>query len=215
MTTFYIVRHAQSGGNAKIASDHVIGKGSELTEKGREQALKISNKFKNITFDAIFSSDFTRANQTAEIIALEHKLAVQATERLRERSLGIYFKKNPEKNREIVEENLLKIFKGLNDQAKMDYKISDDVESANEATSRFTTFLREIALEYNNKTILIVCHGNLIRTFLVHLGWTTYDELPKSSFKNTGYVTLESDGVDFFIKKVYGATKNKVGKRGW
>ena len=215
MTTFYILRHAESKGNAKIANDHALGRGSELTQIGHEQAVEISKTFKNIKFDTIFSSDLTRAIQTAETIVKEKELVIHTTNRLRERSLGIYFKKNPKMTRETVEKNLLEIFEGLSDERKMDYKISEDVESPNEATSRFITFLREVAIEYKDKTILLVCHGNLMRTFLVHLGWAKYNELPKGSIKNTGYIILESDGIDFFIKEVHGATKNKNGKRGW
>lgn len=215
MTTIYIVRHGESGGNAEIASDHVIGKGSSLTEKGLKQAAAISKEFKNITFDAIFSSDLERAFKTAEIIAKEKGTVLQTTKLLRERSLGLYLKKNPEKTRESIEQDLQKAFEGLDDQAKMDYKFSENFESPSESTKRFTDFLKQIALKYKGKTILVISHGNLMRTFLVHLGWAKYNELPKGSIKNTGYIIIESYGSSFFIKKVQGATKNKNGKRGF
>ena len=215
LTTFYIIRHGESEGNTGQANNHVFGKGSVLTEKGKQQAKSLGSALKDIKFDAVFSSDLTRAHQTAEIIALERKIAIQTTERLRERTLAPYFKKNPEKNREDVEKELIKAFETLSDKAKMAYKLDDEIESAQEATTRFITFLREIAVAYEGKTILIVCHGNLMRTLLAHLGWATYDELPKNSMENSGYIILESDGADMFLKNVQGATKITEGRRAW
>jgi broad specificity phosphatase PhoE len=215
LTTFYIVRHGESVGNTTKASNHVFGKGSVLTEKGKDQARTLGSYLNNITFDEVFSSDLLRAQQTAEIIALEKNIAVKTTERLRERTLAPYFKKNPEKTREDVEKDLQKAFDNLTDAEKMAYKFDEDIESAQEATTRFITFLREIAVAYEGKTILIVCHGNLMRTLLAHLGWATYDELPQNTIKNSGFIVLESDGADMFIKQVQGATKIAKVKRGW
>lgn len=215
LTTFYIVRHGESEGNTGQANNHVFGKGSVLTEKGKDQAKTLGSLLRDISFDAVFSSDLTRAQQTAEIIALEKNLAVTTTESLRERTLAPYFQKNPGTTREDVEKQLLKAFKNLTDKAKMAYKLDEDIESAEEANMRFITFLREIAVAYKGKTILIVCHGNLMRTLLAHLGWATYDELPQESIKNSGYIILESDGADIFIKEVNGATKITDRKRGW
>jgi len=215
LTTFYIVRHGESEGNTAEASNHVFGKGTILTDKGKEQAKSFNEILKNISFDAVFSSDLIRAVQTAEIIALERKIAVQTTERLRERTLAPYFKKHPGKTREDLEKELVKAFEKLSDKAKMAYKLDEEIESAEEANIRFNTFLREIAVAYEGKTILVVCHGNLMRTLLAHLGWAKYDELPKNAMKNSGYIILESDGADIFLKDVQGATKITEGKRGW
>jgi len=215
LTTFYIIRHGESEGNTGQANNHVFGKGSILTEKGKVQAKTLGSMLKDINFDAVFSSDLTRAQQTAEIIALEKNLAVKTTEHLRERTLAPYFQKNPGTTREDVEKQLLKAFKNLTDKAKLAYKLDEDIESAEEANMRFITFLRETAVAYEGKKILIVCHGNLMRTLLAHLGWATYDELPQDSIKNSGYIILESDGADMFLKDVQGATRITEGKRGW
>lgn len=85
-TTIYIVRHGESEANAKGILQGQ--KDYPLTPKGEEQALIISNELKGINFDAIFSSDLLRAKRTAEIIAVERKLAVNTTKMLRERNYG-------------------------------------------------------------------------------------------------------------------------------
>src|SRR5579859_7259800 len=152
LTTFYIVRHGESKGNIGEGNNHSFGKGSVLTEKGKDQAKSLASALKNITFDALFSSDLIRAEQTAEIIALESNVIVKTTERLRERTLAPYFKKHPEKTREDVENELQKAFENLSDKSKIAYKLDEDIESAAQATSRFITFLREIAVAYEGKT---------------------------------------------------------------
>lgn len=156
-----------------------------------------------------------RAAQTAAIITLERKLAVKTIEALRERSITKYLQKFPGKNREIVEEEIIKALENLDEKAKSAYKHTDDFDSSEEAAVRLITFLRETAVAYSGKTILIVSHGNLMRATLTHLGWAKYDELPKRAIDNIGYFVLESDGIDFFVKETFGVTKYKHAKRGW
>src|SRR6266404_1969277 len=94
VTTIYVVRHGESESNVfarenpdKPAS-HFGEFGSSLTLKGREQAEKLANRLKNIDISAILSSDLNRAEETAEIIAAEHKLSVITSRTLRERFFG-------------------------------------------------------------------------------------------------------------------------------
>ena len=74
--------------------------------------------------------------------------------------------------------------------------------------NRFIPFLREVALAYPKKNVLIVTHGSIIRTFLIRMGFFK-DELDSfnSIIKNTSYVKVLSAGVDFFIKEVSGIEK--------
>ena len=215
LTTIYLVRHGESEGNAMVASDHIAGKGSNLTQKGKEQEDALGKKLAQVHFAAAFSSDLARAEQTAEIITLERDLAVKTTERIREWSLAEYFKTHPGQSRETVEQDLIQALQTLDDKAKLAYKHTEEFESANESVARLLTFLREIAVAYSGKNVLVVAHGNLMRSMLTHLGWATYDELAKNAIENTGYCVLESDGVDFFIKETVGITKYPEGKRGW
>src|ERR1700683_2558661 len=90
MTTIYIVRHGESQYNALLQEDtYVPGQwgegGAGLTKKGEEQAKQKAEELKHIHFDAIFSSDTTRAIQTAKIVKLERQLAIQTKKALYER----------------------------------------------------------------------------------------------------------------------------------
>jgi broad specificity phosphatase PhoE len=84
-STIYIVRHGQS--EANVSKLH--GLNTKLSPKGQEQAKKLSKKFQDIHFDAIFSSPLVRAKETVRFIAEEQKLEVLTKEALRERGEGI------------------------------------------------------------------------------------------------------------------------------
>lgn len=206
--TIYIVRHAQSVHNAEydIKKENLTKAnelGSKLSNLGIEQAKARAKALKNIHFDKIFSSDFLRAKHTADIIALEHRLEVITNKLLREKYWGSY----EGRLHKMDWKKLTALQKGLSDIEKMKVKISDDMESEYEALLRFITFLREVSVAYIGKTILVVCHGNIMRSLLTQLDFGSYDELPVGIIDNTGYYVLKSDGIDFFVKETVGVNK--------
>lgn len=197
-TTIYIVRHGETDWNAKgLVQGH---SDSPLNEAGERQAAELRETLKHLHFDAVFSSDLIRAKRTAEIITLERKLAIQTTKALRELSFG--------KQEGMEKENFLKLFKDwdkLSDKERLQIKPFPDMENGEEAASRFITFLREVAVAFKGKTILVVSHNAIMRNFLVHLGHVSFDTF--RGFKNGGYIILKSDGIDFFIDKLVGVKK--------
>lgn len=202
LTTIYIVRHGESEWNVQ---NRLQGQSdSGLTKKGAEQASKLALTLQQIHFDAIFSSDLERAHRTAEIIAIEHKLAVRSTELLRERNFSIYEGRNYRED-----EELKRIFHLYNTAIDKDAHAKQiGIETENDVLTRFITFLREIALLYPGKTILAVSHSGIMKQFLNHLGYLTEKELSTSHMKNTAYIRIETDGVDFFIREVNGIKKD-------
>ncbi len=199
--TIYIVRHGETIANV----DKVLQGQSDypLTAEGIAQTKKVAQKLKNIHFDEAFSSDLLRSKKTAEAIALEHKLIVKTNKLLRERSFGrLEGEKYEVYGRELKE--MILQYETLSEREKFSFKFAPDIESDEEIVSRFITFLREVSLAYLGKTILIVSHGGMMRSLLIHLGYGTYENLAPGAVANLGYFVLESDGVDFFIKKTEG-----------
>lgn len=198
-TTLYIVRHAQTQANAQ---ELLQGQSdSPLTKEGKIQIKNLKAKLRNIHFDAFFSSDLLRAKRTAEIISLERKMAVTTAKALRERRFGsLEGKKYEIFSKEL--QQLSQKYQELPPQKKLKFKFVADMESDEEILIRFITFLREVAVAYAGKTLLMVTHGAMIRALLIHLGAGSYNDF--IAIPNTAYVKLESDGVDFFIKEVAG-----------
>jgi broad specificity phosphatase PhoE len=199
--TIYLVRHGQTEWNEK----HIImgQKDSPLTKLGLSQATSTAQELKNIQFDAIFSSDSLRAKRTAEIVKRERNLIIQTSELLRERSHGHFEGKYvSEYMKEVCD--LYQKFDKLPEEEKMIFKFSEDMESDQQLITRVINQLREIALSFPNKKVLVVTHGGCIRTLLLKLGYATREKLQPGSFSNAGYVKLLSDGIDFIIKDVTG-----------
>lgn len=212
LTTFYLIRHGQSEINANYMTWESIPKektDADLTELGVKQAKQVAERLKDIAFNAIFSSDLLRARRTAEIINQERKLELVTSKALRERSKGSLSHKTEKKLREEFKD-LFDAYDKLPDSEKFTWKLVPDWESAEEVVTRLLTYLREIAVAYPGKNILVISHSNTLRTLLVHLGYATFKELPVGTFSNTGYIVLQTDGSDFFIKETHGVNKKEI-----
>ncbi len=199
--TIYLARHGETEANVlRITQGH---SSSPLTDKGKMQAKALGENLFDIHFDAVFSSDLERAKHTAEIATLNRKIAVQTSQLLREKSFGT-FEGGP-----IIHyiEALQKIVSEEEEVAKyMAAKLGVGDESEEEVATRVIRFLREIAVAYAGKTVLVVSHGAAIRILLAHLGFGTRKEL-LGSISNAAYIKLESDGIDFFVKETFGVVK--------
>ncbi|MDH7476378.1 MAG: histidine phosphatase family protein [Microgenomates group bacterium] len=201
--TFYIVRHGETDWNAKklIQGQTDI----PLNKKGETQAKELAKKLRRLKFSAVFSSDLLRAKKTAKIIALEKKLTVITKQVLRERDFG----KLEGKSHVWLQtwRKLLRLgIDNLTDEEKKQLiKTHQGVESDESLMKRFIPFLRQVAIAYPRQNVLIVTHGSIIRTFLIHIGYFK-DELDslKSVIENSSYIKLISDGIDFFIKETKG-----------
>ena len=190
--TIYFVRHGETEWNEKkLIQGH---SDIPLNEKGELQSKQLGEKLKDVHFEAVFSSDLIRAKRTAEIIILEKKLAVVATKALRERMFGRFEGKHINELRKVLGEMM------VISRIKQKKLTLYDIENDEDIVTRLIPFIREVAVAYQGKNILMVSHGGLIRAFLDHIGFKMpkYSEKP---MKNAGYLIIESDGVEFDIKQ--------------
>lgn len=196
-TTIYLVRHGRTDWNdKKLIQGHID---IPLNSEGKTTARSLAQELRKINFDKVYSSDSLRAKQTAEIVALEHQLEVETTNALRERCFGKIEGKSHDAFKKID-----LILDNLDDKARYSYKFNSDMtmESDEEMMSRFLTFLREIAIGNPGKTILVATHAGPIGVLLIKLGLFAYKGYVHVD--NLGYVKLESDGVDFFVREMVG-----------
>ena len=89
MVSFYIVRHGQTLLNSL---DRAQGwADSPLTDAGKQTAVELGHKLKDIDFNAAYTSDMLRTVQTAELVMGENKksvIPIKEDARLREWCLG-------------------------------------------------------------------------------------------------------------------------------
>ncbi len=194
--TLYIVRHGETDWNVC----HLVQGQSDipLNKNGEWQAKEMGKKLRRIHFTAAFSSDLLRTKKTTELIILEKEIAIQTTKVLRERNYG-----RLEGKSWLTDSQELKLLwektYTLTDEQRKKYRL-EKVENNEDLMKRFIPFIRELAIAYPDKNVLIVTHGGLMRAFLNHLGFM----IESGSIKNTAYIKLVSDGVDFFVKETYG-----------
>ena len=197
-TTIYVFRHGQTTGNIRKQYD---GFGDVLlTEVGEAQAQARAVEFKDIQFDAVYSSDLIRAKRTAELIKAERNLEVKTSELLRERNYGHFDGKNREELLAEYKEVFDEYEQIANHEEKLRYNFGGAAEDIDILVSRFIRALREIALANLGKTVLVVAHGSVMRAFLGHLDPEYYSW----RFDNTGWFKVLSDGVDFELKETSG-----------
>jgi len=196
---FYLMRHGQTKWN----QEHRIQgqQDSPLTELAIKQAQARSQELQDINFTAVFSSDLSRAQKTAEIMALNHEITVISSKLLRERALGIFEGKKVDD----FNEELKALLKTLDTKSHQEFpKYAGAVESVSQVLTRFIRFLRSTALAYPEKKVLVVSHAGVIGNFLVKLGYLDISSMFELKIENLSYAIVESDGVDFFIKNTDG-----------
>lgn len=199
--TLYLVRHGETEWNV----EHIIQgqSDSNLTEKGKQQVRETAEEFKNINFDAIYSSDLFRAQSSAEIIKMDRDILIQTSELLRERGFGKFDGMHKDIYLTTLKDEIEK-FNNLSEEDSWTYKIADCIETDEEIAIRFINKLREISVGYPGKTVLVVSHGTVISMFLAKIGYLAKKNLNGGVFKNAGYVKIVSNGIDFFVEETNG-----------
>lgn len=153
--TYYLMRHGQSTGNVK----HIIVSAPEngvphygLSALGKKQALESISTNKDLDKNTIiYSSDFKRARETAEIVSkyLNTKKPILRKE-LRERNFKELEKTN-------YTNYYLKVWEC--DLSDKPYK---DIESVYSIAERFKELIIDLEKKYKGKKILLVAHGDIV-----------------------------------------------------
>ena len=158
----YFVRHGESEANIlRVISNRENAFG--LTALGKQQALTLADRLKDITFTAIYSSPIMRARETAEILSRSFSLQYQITEALREYDCGILEDKSDEASwrlhTEIAEDWTLH---------HNHLRGPEGGESYLDIQDRFLPFIEKLKHEclHDDEHILLVAHGGLLQLML-------------------------------------------------
>jgi broad specificity phosphatase PhoE len=158
--TYYIIRHGESEANVAeviISAPETGTSHFGLTEKGREDlrtSLKTHCPFNSSTL--IYSSDFLRAKETAEIVATHAGIEeIHYTPLLRERSFGSL----EGKNHSLYEKVWQRDSSNPNNTAC-------GVESPAAVAERLQNLIENIEKAHQGQTILFVSHGDTLQILL-------------------------------------------------
>lgn len=164
-TVIYLVRHAETVDEKGIRNtdetSQMINEKEILSIEGEKASRKLSKNIELKNINAIWSSSYTRAKQTAKYIANENNLPINLDYRLSERKLGnldeIAVFMSDKKTRDPSQEQLV----------YQKFKTSDG-ESAEDTNKRMTEFLNEILVKYKEKRVSIISHGGSIKFLLIN-----------------------------------------------
>lgn len=156
-TTFYLVRHGQSTGNAE---NTLTGHSDVLlTELGCEQALQTAGQLIDKQIDFIYCSPLQRALETAIIIGKELDLPVSVWDSLIERDLGVYTEKPVSIIKELPDDQVLKT------DGVTYFLGAEDSESFPDLLERARGVLYDLENLHPGKTVLLVAHGDIAKMF--------------------------------------------------
>ena len=194
MTTIYLIRHAEAEGNVyRRCHGHY---NSLITPKGDTQIIKLSERFKSVHIDAVYSSDLYRTMKTASAVYKPHGLPLRTDSRLREVAMGIWEDRTFGDLRNLPNDELYSFSKNA-----WEWQVEGS-ELFPDAIKRMTGAVTEIAACHDGQTIAIVSHGMAIRSFACGvLGITDAEELHKlPQLDNTAVSLFEYGGGEFEMK---------------
>lgn len=197
-TRLYLVRHGEtewnSGGKFQGHTDIT------LSVKGREQAVNLAERLKDIKIQAVYSSDLGRARETAEILAKPHQLDVHALSDFREINFGqwegLTYQEISEKYGEVCSQWF----------ANPLITQIPDGESLQDLVTRCSKALHTIIREHPGETVVIVAHGGVIRTIVGTSLGLDMNYFWKLRVDNVSLSIIEYHGLDKAILELYNET---------
>jgi alpha-ribazole phosphatase len=160
MTLLYLLRH---GAIDRAEADCFLGQtDAPLSAEGRLQAYALRNELHNLEFSAVWSSDLTRAAETAGIIFAGRATGVQTCKKLREIKLGEW----DGLTRDRVRESHPGLWRARGDDLA-DFRPPGG-ESFRDLQERVVPQIAMIAKETPG-TACIVTHAGVIRVLICHV----------------------------------------------
>jgi len=156
----FLIRHGQTAWN--IARRYQGHSDVPLNETGQRQATALSDRFSGQHIDAVYSSDLSRATETAKMIlqTANCKQGLYPDGRLREVNFGDWEGMTYSEIKE-------KYPKALLERENDIYKSAPpNGETLENLTVRVRSLLDELLAKHENQTVLAVAHGGVLRVLL-------------------------------------------------
>ena len=158
MTTIFFIRHGQTlwNKNLKYQGHSDI----ELSAEGMRQAEQVAFRLRREPFTAVYSSDLKRAFFTAEKVAAQHSLTVEAMPEFREVGFGEWEGLKYEQ-----------IYAGWSAEIEKFFRAPSQVaipggENFLDVQKRTDRAIRLLRQRHEGECIAVVTHGGAIRTIL-------------------------------------------------
>lgn len=187
----YIVRHAEAAGNA--ARTFQGRTDAALTERGRLQAERLAERFREIPLDAVYTSPLRRAAETAAAVCRHHPgLAPEIHPDLAEIDGGD------------IEGRSWAEFSALYPQASalwdgpLHQFAAPGGESMREVYDRVSRALTRIAAANPGRSVAVVSHGCAIKNLLCFASGAGFERLAETPWLQHASISCIEAGEDGF-----------------
>lgn len=183
--TVYLIRHGQSKGNV---SPVYQGPESPLSETGKRQAKIMADRMAKIPFDAIISSPFSRAKETAEIIAKATGKDVELSDLFMERlkPSSVNNKSFEDTGASSVYQKSFQNFYNSNPRIEGEENMEDLVKRAGKAL--------DFLLNHQEENLTVVSHGFFLKAIVARV--LLKGALSPESFKSFDHgANMENTGI--------------------
>lgn len=171
MLKIYFARHGQTEWNkAGILQGYL---NSKLSEEGVAQAKTLAESLKDVKFDHIYSSDLSRAYDTAMYVAKDRDMEVEKMEQFKEKHFGIW---QGMKITDVMEQYPEQSDAFFNNPSKYNHEEIKS-ESLEDALERMIEGVEIIRQKHDNETILVVSHGTVLQLYFNYLDGKHIHEL--------------------------------------
>lgn len=195
MVKMYLVRHAEAQGNIlEFFQGHTD---CDVTEKGLKQLDMLSLRFRNVDFDAVYSSPLTRAVKTAEAVNRFKGLPIVTDERLIEINGGVWEgKKWTDIERDYPDDHSV----WRHTPWKFD---PPQGESMEHIYARMVGAVTDIAEKNQGKTVVVVSHGCALKNYLAHVEYGDITRLDDVGWSDNTAVSLVEFDDNMIPKIIY------------
>lgn len=191
MKKIYLMRHGQSEGNelgiVQGTNDSV------LSNQGIEEAKAASELIRNFKIDKIYTSELSRAKQTAEIIGKNNDIEVEVVREFIELDFGNWQGKKFEDIKKVYKDDFL-IWKKNPDKAHI-----DGFEGIENGKKRMLEGFNKIEKD-NLENILIVSHGSALKCLIIGLLGMDNSFYKNMVMSNTGISLIEKGDYNIIMR---------------
>ncbi|HEV8592567.1 MAG TPA: histidine phosphatase family protein [Pyrinomonadaceae bacterium] len=185
VTRLYLVRHGQSAGNAE---GRFGGHGpTPLSELGQKQAAKTATLLAKEGINAIYSSDLSRAVQTAQPLSELTGVPIIETPSFRERNVGVLEGLTFDESREIHPRDYYALVN------RNVHHVITNGESYRHLLRRSTNELWSILREHQGERVAIFSHTGAICFLTLHLMGAI-----RRDTKQTPWIVTSNCGINRF-----------------
>jgi alpha-ribazole phosphatase len=153
MTRLILVRHGETVWNVERRFQGQ--RDTALNARGREQARQVAERLRDEPIRAVYSSDLTRAVDTARAIAAVHGLPVFTDAALRERNFGEW--------EGLSREEVIARWTEAWERWRRAECAPPGGEAVEEIAARVRAKIAEIVSAHPNETVVIVGHGGSVK----------------------------------------------------